>query len=145
MDANERESAHAVSTRRGAGARMKRDLTDKVQNVKESLNDLGRETADRIGSSRESTAKVLAWTATSLHSRTDKMSRLAHSQTDKVSELAHSAADRIQVGADYLRKHDVERIVEDVRAAVKKYPGLSLATAAILGFLMALALRRPNE
>jgi hypothetical protein len=103
---------------------MKRDLTDEAHNVKESLNDLGRKTADRMGDSREATAKALAWTATSLHS-----------QTDKMSQLAHSAADRIQVGADYLRERDVERIVEDVRGVVKKYPGRSLAAAAILGFL----------
>jgi gas vesicle protein len=124
MDANEREPAHDVSTGGGTAARMKRELTGEAQSVKESLNDLGPKTEDRMGGSRESTAKALAWTATSLHS-----------QTDKMSQLAHSAADRIQVGADYLRERDVERIVEDVRAVVKKYPGRSLAAAAILGFL----------
>jgi len=145
MEGDERKSLHDVSTGSGAAARMKRDLTDKAQNVKESLHDLGRNTADRIGSSREATAKALAWTATSLHSRTDKMSRLAHSETDKMSRLVHSAADRIQGGADYLRERDVERIVEDVRAVVKKYPGRSLAAAALLGFLLAWALRRGND
>ena len=155
MDENEREFAPDVSTGGGTAARMKRDVTDK-QNVKESLNDLGRKTTDRIDGSRESTAKALAWTATALHSRTDKMSQLAHSQTDKMSRLAHSradkmtkfahsAADTIQVGADYLQERDVERIVEDVRAVVKKYPGRSLAAAAILGFLIAWELRRSND
>jgi ElaB/YqjD/DUF883 family membrane-anchored ribosome-binding protein len=133
MDANERESEVDVSTGSGTAARMKRNLKDKTQDAKESLNDLGRKTADRIDGSRESTANALAWTATSLHSRTDKM-----------SQLAHSAADRIQVGANYLRERDVERIVEDVRGVVKKYPGRSLAVAAILGFLIARGLQRSN-
>src|SRR5215470_11959850 len=122
MDANERESEVDVSTGSGAAARMKRNLKDKTQDAKESLNDLGRKTADRIDGSRESTANALAWTATSLHSRTDK----------------------IQVGANYLRERDVERIVEDVRGVVKKYPGRSLAVAAILGFLIARGLKRSN-
>ena len=133
MDANEREFEADVSTGSGAAARMKRNLKDKAQDAKESLNDLGRKTADRIDDSREPTANALAWTATSLHSRTDKM-----------SQLAHSAADRIQVGANYLRERDVERIVEDVRGMVKKYPGRSLAVAAILGFLIARGLRRSD-
>jgi ElaB/YqjD/DUF883 family membrane-anchored ribosome-binding protein len=153
MDANEREPAPDLSTGSGAVARLKRNLTDKAQNVKESLNDLGRKKADRIDGSKESTAKALAWTAASLHSRTDKMSQLAHSrtdkmsqlahsQTDKISQLAHSAADRIQVGADYLRERDVGRIMEDVRELVRKHPGRSLAAAMILGFLIARGLRR---
>jgi cation transport regulator ChaB len=134
MDANEREPGADVSTGSGAAARVKRSLTDKAQDAKGSLNDLGRKTADRIDGSRESTAKALAWTATSLHSRTDKM-----------SQLAHSAADGIQVGADYLRERDADRIMEDMRGLVKKYPGRSLAAAAILGLLIAWGLRRSND
>lgn len=144
MDANERESEREVSTGSGAAARMKRNITDKAQKVKESLSDLGRQKADQIDSPRKSTAKALEWTAASLHSRTDKMSQLAHSQTDKISHLAHSAADRIQVGADYLRGRNVEQIIEDLRGLVKKYPGRSLAAAAILGFLIARELRRSH-
>ena len=134
MDANEREPGADVSTGSEAAARMKRSLTDNAQDAKESLNDVGRKTAFRIDGSRESTAKALAWTATSLHSR-----------TDKVSQLAHSAADRIQVGADYLRERDADRIMEDVRGLVKKYPGRSLAAAGILGLLIAWGLRRSNN
>lgn len=156
MDSNEREPGADVSTGSGAAARMMRSLTDNAQDAKESLNDLGRKTGLGIDGSRESTAKALAWTATSLHSRTDKMSQLAHSQTDKMSQLAHSqtdkmsqfahsAADRIQFGADYLRERDVERIMEDVRGLVKKYPGRSLAAAAILGLVIAWGLRRSND
>ena len=145
MDANEREPGAGLSTGSGAAARMKRSLTDKAQDAKENLNYLGRKTGFGIDGSKESTAKALAWTATSLHSRTDKMSQLAHSQTDKMSQLAHSAADRIQVGADYLRERDAERIIEDVRGLVKKYPGRSLTAAAILGLLIAWGLRRSND
>ena len=79
MDGNEREFGADVSTGSGTAARMKKNLTDKAQDAKEGLTDLGRKTAGRIDGSRESTANALAWTATSLHSRTDKMSHLAHS------------------------------------------------------------------
>jgi len=134
MDADERESMADVSTGGGTAARMKKNLVDKAQDAKDSLTDLGRKTADRIDGSRESTANALAWTATSLHSRTDKM-----------SHLAHSAADKIQVGANYLRERDVDRIKEDVLGLVKKYPGRSLVAAAILGFLVARGLQRSHD
>lgn len=144
MDANESESTVDITTG-SAAERMKRNLSDKAQNMKESLNSFGRKTANRIDDSREPTANALARTAKSLHSRTDKMSQLAHSRTDKASQLAHSAADRIQVGADYLREHDVEQILDDVRTLVKKYPGRSLAAAAMVGFVIARVLQRPHD
>jgi hypothetical protein len=145
MDGNERESTADVSAGSGTAARMKKNLIDKAQDAKDGLTELGLRTAGRIDGSRESTANALAWTATSLHSGTDKMSRSLHSRTDKMSHLAHSAADKIQVGANYLQERDVDQIVEDVRGLVKKYPGRSLAAAAIFGFLVARRLQRSND
>jgi hypothetical protein len=138
MDTNERESMADVSTGNGAAAGMKRNLTDKAQDAKASTANALARTATSLHSATDKTA-------TSLHSATDKTATSLHAQTDKMSKFAHSAADRIQVGADYLRERDVERILEDVRGLVKKYPGRSLAAAGILGFLIARGLRRSND
>jgi ElaB/YqjD/DUF883 family membrane-anchored ribosome-binding protein len=124
----ERQTSGSVS---GTAARMKRNLADKAEDAKQSLNDLGRKAADRFENSRHSTASALDWTASSLHSR-----------ADQISDFAHSAADRIQDSADYVRERDVDRIMEDARGVVKRYPGRSLVVAGALGFLLAATLKR---
>jgi hypothetical protein len=64
-----------------------------------------------------------------------------HSSSDKLSGVAHSAADKLQATADYVRRTDLNGMVEDVQDIVKRYPKESLAVAAILGFLVARGLR----
>jgi ElaB/YqjD/DUF883 family membrane-anchored ribosome-binding protein len=115
----------------GTAARMKEQAASKVADVKEKVSDLGRKAADKFDESRESAADALDQTASSLHS-----------SGDKLSGAAHSAADKIQAGANYVRQTDLQGIADDVQDLVKRYPGQSLAAAAILGFLVARGLRR---
>ena len=114
----------------GTAARMKEQAASKVADVKEKVSDLGRKAADKFDESRESAAGALDQTASSLHS-----------SGDKLSGAAHSAADKIQAGADYVRQTDLKGMADDVQDLVKRYPGQSLAAAAILGFLVARGLR----
>ena len=114
----------------GTAARMKEQVTEKVADVKERAVDFGRKAIDKIEGSRESAAGALDHTASSLHS-----------SSDKLSDAAHSAADKIQATADYVRSTDLKGMADDVQNLVKRYPGQSLAAAAILGFLVARGLR----
>jgi ElaB/YqjD/DUF883 family membrane-anchored ribosome-binding protein len=107
----------------GTAARMK-------EQISETVTDLGRRTADKIDQSRSSAAGALDKTASSLHSG-----------SDQISGVAHSVADKVQATADYVRRTDVRGMAEDVQDMVKRYPGQSLAAAAILGFLFARGLR----
>lgn len=137
MDANNRESQAEPTSSESTSAkasRMRRNLADKADDAKQSLNELKRKAADRFDSSRQSTGGALEWTATSLHSR-----------ADQISGFTHSAADRIQDAADYVRETDIERIVDDVRNAVRRHPGRSLAIAAVAGFLISRGLRRIGQ
>jgi ElaB/YqjD/DUF883 family membrane-anchored ribosome-binding protein len=109
---------------------MKEQISEKASDVKESVTDLGRRTADKIDESRSSAAGALDKTASSLHSG-----------SDQISGIAHSVADKVQATADYVRRTDVRGMAEDVQDIVKRYPGQSLAAAAILGFLVARGLR----
>jgi hypothetical protein len=115
----------------GTAARMKEQITETAVDVKGKVTDFGRKAADRIDSSRESAAVGLEKTATSIHSGGDKL-----------SGVAHSAADKLQATADYVRRTDLKGMADDVQDIVKRYPGQSLAAAAILGFLVARGLRR---
>ena len=96
----------------------------------EKFTDFGREAAHKFDDSRESAAGALDQTASSLHSGGAKL-----------SGAAHSAADTIQATADYVRRTDLKGMAQDVQDLVKRYPGQSLAAAAILGFLLARGLR----
>jgi ElaB/YqjD/DUF883 family membrane-anchored ribosome-binding protein len=135
MDANNRESAadvgNSTSAGTGTAARMKRNAEDAAQNAQEALNDLGRKAADRLESTRHSTANALEWAATSLHSG-----------TDQISGFAHSAADRLSDTADYVHETTFDRFVGDVERIVRRYPAQTLAAAAIFGFVLARALGR---
>jgi ElaB/YqjD/DUF883 family membrane-anchored ribosome-binding protein len=120
-------------------ARMK--LSDTAADVKEKVALIGRRAADSIDSSRQSAAGALDGTASSLHSSADQISGAAHTAADKLQATAHSTADKLQATADYVRQTDLKGMVDDLTGVVKRYPGQSLAAAAVLGFLVARGLR----
>ena len=127
------QSTYGESTGPGAtgtAARMQEQVSQTAADVKEKVADFGRQAADKIDSSRASAAGALDQTASSLHSGGDKL-----------SGAAHSAADKLQATADYVRRTDLKGMADDLQDLVKRYPGQSLAAAAILGFLVARGLR----
>ena len=117
----------------GTAARMKDQISEKAADVKDKVTEFGRKAADKIDDSLQSAAGALDQTASSLHSGGAKL-----------SGAAHSAADTIQATADYVRRTDLKGMAKDVQDLVKRYPGQSLAAAAILGFLVARGLRRSD-
>lgn len=122
-----------------AAARVK--LSETATDVKEKVADFGRRAADSIDSSRQSAAGALDSTASSLHSGADQISDAAHTAADRLQATAHSTADKFQATADYVRQTDLKGMVDDLTSVVKRYPGQSLAAAAVLGFLVARGLR----
>lgn len=139
MDDYNKQSGHSSygeatgSGASGTGARMQEQISQTATDVKEKVTDLGRQAADKIDSSRASAAGALDQTASSLHSGGDKL-----------SGVAHSVADQLQATAEYIRRTDLKGMADDVQDIVKRYPGQSLAAAAILGFLVARGLRSNN-
>jgi ElaB/YqjD/DUF883 family membrane-anchored ribosome-binding protein len=117
----------------GTAARMKEQISDTAADVKDRVAEFGRKTVDKIDDSRQSAAGALDQTASSLHSG-----------GNKVSSVAHSAADKIQATADYVRRTDLKGMADDVQELVKRYPGQSLAAAAVLGFLVARGMGNRN-
>ena len=114
----------------GTAARMKEEVTDKVVTAKEKVADFGRQTVDAIDAQRAPAASALDKTASALHQT-----------ADKVGSAAHATGDTIQATADYVRQTDVKGMMNDVQDLVKRYPGQSLAAAAVVGFLLARGLR----
>lgn len=109
---------------------MKEAISDKAEDVKMKITEFGRKAADKFNDSRESAAGALDKTASSLQS-----------SGDQLSGAARSTAEKLQATANYVRHTDLKGMAEDVGDIVKRYPGSSLAVAAIVGFLVARGLR----
>jgi len=109
-------------------------ISDTATQVKQKASDLGHMAADKIDNNREAAASGLDKMASTLH---DKAEGLPGGE--KVTSLAHATADKFSSTADYVRSHDVNRMMSDVETIVKNNPGPSLLIAAALGFLVARA------
>jgi ElaB/YqjD/DUF883 family membrane-anchored ribosome-binding protein len=59
----------------------------------------------------------------------------------KITEVGREAADKIGETADYIRRTDLKAMAGGAQDLVRRYPGSSLAIAALFGFLAAFALR----
>ena len=109
-------------------------ISDTATQVKQKASDLGQMAADKIDNNRDAAASGLDKVASVLH---DKAETLPGGE--KVSSLAHATADKFSATADYVREHDVNRMMADVETMVKNNPGPSLLAAAAIGFLVARA------
>jgi hypothetical protein len=67
----------------------------------------------------------------------EKLTELGRDAAGQLSEVAQTATDKVKAAADYLRETELTAMAEDVKEIVKRYPGWSLAAAAVIGFLLA--------
>jgi ElaB/YqjD/DUF883 family membrane-anchored ribosome-binding protein len=106
-------------------------LSDAAGQVKEKVSDLGRAAADKIDENRDAAAGGLDKAASALHEKAERLPG-----GEKVASLAHATAEKLSSTADYVREHDVNRMMADVETLVKNNPGPSLLAAAVIGFLV---------
>jgi len=109
-------------------------LSDTAAEVKEKVSDLGRSAADKIDENREAAASGLEKTASALHENAASLPG-----GEKITSLAHATAEKLNSTAEYVREHDVNKMMADVETLVKNNPGPSLLAAAVIGFLVARA------
>jgi ElaB/YqjD/DUF883 family membrane-anchored ribosome-binding protein len=127
---------NAVDQGQGTVADLKDQAAESVTNAKDKIQEAGRNVQGKIDETRTPAADKLQSAASALH---EKAGSLPGGET--VAGLAHGAADRMQATADYVRDHDVQRMMADVETLVRKRPGQSLLAAAAVGFLIGRALR----
>lgn len=108
-------------------------LGDKVSGstaqLKNKVSEMGRRAADKIDDNLGAAAGGLDRAAAGLRGRADHLPGV-----EQVEALAHGAADKLSSTADYLRSHDVDRVLGDVKVLVTKHPGPSLLVAGVIGF-----------
>lgn len=115
----------------GAASTVGDKLSDTAAQVKDKVADLGRTAADKIDENRDAAAMGLDKAASALHEKAESLPG-----GEKVTGLAHATADKLSSTAEYVREHDVNRMMADVETLVKNNPGPSLLVAAAVGFLI---------
>ena len=106
-------------------------IADTAKQMKDKVSDFGRSTADKIDENRDAAASGLQKAATALHDNAGSLPG-----GGKVSGLAHDAANTLTSTANYVRDHDVNKMMADVESLVKNNPGPSLLVAVGIGFLL---------
>ena len=115
----------------GQPSSVREKLSDTAAHVKDKVSELGRTAADKVDENRGAAAGGLDQAASAIHDKADYLPG-----GEKVTGLAHAAADKLSSTADYVREHDVNRMMADVETLVKNNPGPSLLAAAAIGFLV---------
>jgi len=115
-------------------------ISDTAAQVKQKASDLGQMAADKIDNNRDKAASGLDKVATALYDQAEGLPG-----GGKVTSLAHATADKLSSTADYVREHNVNRMLADVETMVKNNPGPALLVAAAVGFLVARAFSSSND
>lgn len=105
--------------------------------LKETRLEAEGSAASIINQKREPTPQALDSAAATLHKEAPNLPG-----GGEVSRVAHSAADKLEDAVAYVRGHEVQDVMTDLRRFVTSHPSQSLAAAATLGFLVGRVFRR---
>jgi len=120
-----------------AASRVGDKISDAAAAAKTAVSDLGRTAVDTADENRATAARKLETVASTLRQKVDNL-RVG----ETVGGFAHSAADSLSSTADYVREHNVSRMMADLERLVKNNPGQSLLAAVAIGFLVGRAFSR---
>lgn len=122
------------------------DAEEVATEAKKSAADTIREEAGKLGSQAAEKARGLADEGKGrATSALDEVAKMLHSAAVDVDErlgsdygrYARSAADGVSGFADHLRAREVDEIIADATALVKKSPVIAIGAAAAVGFVLA--------
>jgi ElaB/YqjD/DUF883 family membrane-anchored ribosome-binding protein len=133
------EKTGTEKMREGAeeASRTAREQAENVRHRAEEMAERGKQKTDE---GRVAAADKLQRAAGRLHETAEKIPG-----GERSTRAAHSVANTMERGAGYLRDHDVKDMMSDLESVVRRHPGPSLLTAAVVGFLVGRSLRNPND
>ena len=114
-------------------------VSETAAQLKKNVADMGRAAGDKIDENRDAAAGGLDKAASALHEKAESLPG-----GEKVTGLAHATADKLSSTADYVREHDVNKMMADVETLVKNNPVPALAAAVVVGFLVGRAFSSNN-
>jgi len=109
-----------------------------MDRVKHTAAQFGRSAAETIDRNLDSAAGALERSASALRSKTT-------SSGGRVGELAQTAAGKMDATARYFRENHTKDMVSGAERCIRDNPGVSLAAAAAVGFLIGMTMRRDHR
>jgi ElaB/YqjD/DUF883 family membrane-anchored ribosome-binding protein len=104
---------------------------------REKVQAVGQAAVKAIDQNRDSAARVLSDAATAI---SDGAKRLPPGTG--VARLADTTAAKIDATARYVREHNAQQMMDEVKAFVKNNPGTAVLGAAVVGVLVGRGFRR---
>jgi ElaB/YqjD/DUF883 family membrane-anchored ribosome-binding protein len=114
-----------------------RAVLDIATKAKDTAQTVAQAAAETVDQNRGTAARALMNAASTLR---DGATR--HGGGERVTQLAEAAADRIDATAQYVREHNTQQMMADVKQFVSRHPGASVVGAAVLGILVGRGFRK---
>ena len=112
-------------------------VVDIATKAKDKAQSLAHAAAATVDQNRGSAARVLANTASTIR---DGAARLPGGEG--VTRLARAAAEEIDTTAQYVREHDTQEMLADLKTFVTRHPAASIVGAAVVGVLVGRGFRK---
>jgi ElaB/YqjD/DUF883 family membrane-anchored ribosome-binding protein len=109
-----------------------------LSRAQEQMKDLGRTAGEKLDEARKGTAEALENAAYSLRTT-------GRDGAKTIETMAENAAGKLDSTAAYVRNHDVEGMLGNLRQVIARNPTGFLILAAGIGFLAGSAFRRNNS
>lgn len=123
-------SADNTNTAQRAALDIATKATDTAQAVAQAA-------ADTVDQNRGTAAQALMNAASTLRHGATR-----HGGGEGVAQIAEAAAARIDATAQYLREHNTQQMIADVKQFVSRHPGASVVGAAVVGILVGRGFRK---
>lgn len=123
----------------GAGSSMSASIVDRFRSGSEQLtNQAGEKARGLVGQGLERTAEALANVSKMVG---DTVPGIEERLGPEYGDYARRAAGAIENAANVVASKDPDELIEDTRNIVRNSPGLALAGAAVVGFVLARVLK----
>jgi len=116
---------------------VKEKLTGAASQVRDTAQEYGKAAADNIDRNVRNAAGALQSTASTIRSQAGG--------SGKVSDMAQTAAEKLDHTADYLQNFDTRQMLIQVEDWTRRNPGIAIVSAAAVGFLIGMSLKRNNS
>ena len=128
-----------IAARRGGDSSTERGLAERLREGREQFaSQAGERTRGLVGQGLERTAEALANVSKMVG---DTASGIEERLGPEYGDYARRAAGAIENAANTIAEKDPDELIEDTRNFVRNSPGIALAGAAVVGFVVARLLK----
>jgi ABC-type transporter Mla subunit MlaD len=112
-------------------------VVDIATKTKDKATSVAQAAVDTVDQNRGAAARVLANAASTIR---DSAPHLPGGEG--VTRLAKAAAEEIDTTAQYVREHNMQQMIADLKQFVTRYPAAAVVGAAVMGVLVGRGFRK---